>query len=583
MQKSPGGALVDAGPAIDLESMLADGASALVRDGDLRAGRHWFDVAYREAERTGNAEAMARAALGAGGFRLGEYRWPALAVVQERLRQAVSRVDPQSVLGLRLKMRLAGESAYGSGRPATILAVLDEVRRYGDSVARAEALAIAHHCLLGPDHGELRRELATELVSESFDTGHRKDLLLGLLWQTVDMLLDADPHAGRRLRELRESLTKEDHRAIGFVVNAIEVMLAIRGGGLDEAERLADACARRGAAVGDHDAAGWHLTQLFAIRWYQGRLAELLPVLDDLDDPTTPGGLDNAGVGGLALAAALTGDRARAAATLNRLRGNDLADLPRSSNWLVTMSAVVEAAHLLDDAGTAARVYELLSPYAHLPAMASLAITCYGSIHHALGVAALTTGDLDQAAAHFCAAIQQNLALAHWPAVVSSRRRLAEALTRRARPEDHAEAARELTTAAAEAAALGLPEPVLPVPARRKPALLTCTRDNDHWRLTLGARSAVVEHRIGMLHLAVLLANPAQEIDAAGLVAGLSAFGVAQRRGAHIFSDDRERARIAVGKAIRRALHHIAKADAEIGEHLRHTIHTGTRCAYWPV
>lgn len=48
------------------------------------------------------------------------------------------------------------------------------------------------------------------------------------------------------------------------------------------------------------------------------------------------------------------------------------------------------------------------------------------------------------------------------------------------------------------------------------------------------------------------------------------------------FVDGRERARLAVGKSIRRALQHIAEADALIGDHLRRTVRTGARCSYWP-
>ena len=48
------------------------------------------------------------------------------------------------------------------------------------------------------------------------------------------------------------------------------------------------------------------------------------------------------------------------------------------------------------------------------------------------------------------------------------------------------------------------------------------------------------------------------------------------------FSDEGERARVAVGKAIRRALARISEADADIGDHLRQRVHTGNRCSYWP-
>ena len=48
------------------------------------------------------------------------------------------------------------------------------------------------------------------------------------------------------------------------------------------------------------------------------------------------------------------------------------------------------------------------------------------------------------------------------------------------------------------------------------------------------------------------------------------------------FPDQGERARVAVGKAIRRALARIAEADPALGDHLRQTVHTGVRCSYWP-
>lgn len=144
-----------------------------------------------------------------------------------------------------------------------------------------------------------------------------------------------------------------------------------------------------------------------------------------------------------------------------------------------------------------------------------------------------------------------------------------------------------------------------------------------------------------MVHLAVLIANPRQDIAAADLVAGLSGLGTAtvesgaaqpvldreaisvcrnrlKQLDAEIgraaadsnetasaraerewliaelatasglggrtrsFPDGAERARVAVGKAIRRALARISDADAVIGEHLRKSVHTGVRCSYWP-
>nr|BFE80337.1 hypothetical protein GCM10020093_029380 [Planobispora longispora] len=48
------------------------------------------------------------------------------------------------------------------------------------------------------------------------------------------------------------------------------------------------------------------------------------------------------------------------------------------------------------------------------------------------------------------------------------------------------------------------------------------------------------------------------------------------------FSDSEERARIAVGKAVRRALARVTASSPVIGEELRATVHTGLRCSYHP-
>ncbi len=177
-----------------------------------------------------------------------------------------------------------------------------------------------------------------------------------------------------------------------------------------------------------------------------------------------------------------------------------------------------------------------------------------------------------------------------------------------------------------------------------KPAVVVCTRYGRRWRVECGHRSVLIEHSVGLLHLAVLIANPGQEIPAIELVAGVAAAGHAaegkgvsaqpvldnvaiheyRRRlswlrteiedlesrndferaararaerdwlvmeltgasaiGGRIrrFPDNKERARIAVGKAIRRALNRIEEADTFIGQHLRNRIHTGVRCSFWP-
>jgi hypothetical protein len=431
-------------------------------------------------------------------------------------------------------------------------------------------------------------------------------------------------------------------------------MLAIRAGRLNDAELLSGRCAESGGAAGDIDYEWWPAAQLVTVRWYQGRLTELLPMLRERVHSPALSAVDNSAVAALAVAAALDGDRRTAASCVATLRGSALARLPRSSSWLVTMNGIVEAACLLDDADLAAEAYDLLRPYAELPMVGGLGITCFGATEQALGVASLTTGRLDQAVEHLEVGVRRNLALAHWPALLSARQRLAQAYRLRGHPGD-AEAAqredaaqRELAAAARELPALGLPGPGLSgsgVSGRPAPDAThaRCARAGRSWRLSLGNRTVLVADSVGMVHLAVLIANPRQDITAADLVAGLAVIGSAtadggsaqpvldqeaisgyrrrlrqldgeiekleatadQDRAAQAradrdwlvgqlasaaglggrirsFAADGERARVAAGKAIRRAITRVAEADVVIGEHLRQTVHTGTRCSYWP-
>ncbi|MGW6932063.1 hypothetical protein ACWGE0_18560 [Lentzea sp. NPDC054927] len=605
------------------ESLLEAGTRALARNGDLRTSRERFAEAYEAAQRTGDVHTLVAAALGAGGVWVHEHRTAAEAeLVRSRIKHALTLVEPNSDIALRLRLRLTAESDYQANTNADVLKLLDEARQVVDPIVRVEALSLAHHCVLGPDHVALRKELAAEMIGEALRSRHSGrggDLMMALLWQVVDHFLDGDPHAVRRLTDLRERLDREDHLAVRFVVSAIEVMLAIRDGRFADAEQLAGASAQLGAEAGDVDATAWYGAQLCAIRWYQGRTAELFPLLDHLVHSPTLSTVDNSFFSALAVAAALSGDRRKAQGALAMLCRHGLDTLPRSSTWLVTMSGVADAAHLLGDADVAREVHTILLPFARLPLMASLAVTCFGSARHPLGLAALTFGDVGLAVKHLRAAVRDNLALGHWPAVLSSRRKYAEALERAGETD---EARRQLATCAQEAAALGLSAPEEDLRVRR---------EGGKWLVRLGNRSVLVDGGIGMAHIAVLAANPGREIDAAELVAGTNAItgdSTAQdqldpqalrqyrtrlaalrdltrdlsdaERAEHdwlageiaaatglggrgrTFTDSGERARIAVGKAIRRAVSTLESADPVIGSHVRERVRTGRRCSYAP-
>jgi hypothetical protein len=358
-----------------------------------------------------------------------------------------------------LRARLVAEADFAAGESAGILAVVEEARTSTDAVARADVLTAAVQCLLGPDDGPLRQALATELIGLSVLTGREVDVLIGALMTTATMFLEADVRAERGLAELRALVSASGHRGLALAVSAIDVTLAVRAGRLADAERMAHECAREGRRTGHPDAAAWLALQLIMIRWFQGRMPEVIPHLEDLVNSPMLTTVDYSFLAALALARALAGDRRGAVSALARLRQHGLAKLPRTCNWITVIPGAATAARLLGDVDTSAEAYELLLPYAHRPTMAGLGQACWGSLHSTLGTTCLTTGDIDKAVEHFRQGIRDNEILQHWPAVALSRRLYAHALSLRGRPQDAEASQRAFAEAIEDARLIGIPVP----------------------------------------------------------------------------------------------------------------------------
>jgi hypothetical protein len=620
-----------------------EGAGQLLLEaGRLREARSQFWREADEAERRGDREALARAALGLGGVWVHEHR-----SLVERTRvlevqaRALAGLDPGSDLVPRLRTRLSAEEAYLTQVPDAVLDELVQARRRGDAVAYAEALSLAHHLLLGPDHSSRRLAVADELIRVSAATQRPRDMSHGLVWRTVDLFLAGDRHAPRSLAELREWLELHPCACFSYVVDALDVMLAIRAGKLKDAEQKAEACYTLGLDVGDADAIGWYGAHLVAIYWFQGRADEVLPIVADMTHSTTLATPNEAFFAALAVLAVAAGEVDHARAALASLTLNGLASIPRSSNWLATMLGVCEAAHLLGDVTAAGEAYRLLHPHAGLPVMVSLAISCLGSAHRPLGLAAATTGDLDEAVAQLEAALVADLSVGHGPAHVMDSMALADLLDRRREGGDTTRAAAVRTAAIAEARryemdarAHGWAEAV---DASRSPPAVSCERVGPDWHVRVDVRTAVVPHSVGITYLAALVARGGEQIPSLELASGhaLTLRGVApepvlderakaeyRRRIEELqndidvaevdadleraararieldrylgeltratglfgrtrtFDDDAERARVSVTKALNRALSQLERADASVAGEIRSRLVTGVRCTF---
>lgn len=476
---------------------LALGTTALEVHGNLGQAREHFIRAALAAVESKNDDLLGRAVLGWNGLWVHENRGVVDALrVQAWRERAMHRLSASSQTAKRLAVRDAAEADYNEGSVARVEAILADAQRSADHLLLAEALNLGHHCMLGPEHAERRLRLADQLVALGATDGRSIDLLMGVVWRTVDLVLLGDPHADRAVSELERLASDPDHLATLYLVSAFKVMQLIRSGRLDDAEQAAAACFERGEEVGDADALGWYGAQLCALRWYQGRSAELVPFISELVSSQTLASTNEAYLAALAVATADAGGTDEAAIALRRLRGPGFASLRSSSTWLVSLLGAALAAYAVRDQDVALEVRDLLTPFANLPVMASLGVACFGSAHYPLALAALTLDDDDDARLHLEAAIRHNQALGNLPATRMAQR-LLESYAGRG-------------TAGSSSAAI------------------RCEYIDQQWRISMGEREVLVADWLGMRYLAVLLDSPGTQVSAAELAGQSAEVGGAQ-------------------------------------------------------
>jgi hypothetical protein len=621
--------------------LLVEWAQAVLSCGRLGDARDLFDRAVTAADRDGDPVLLAAAALGLGGVWVSEQRTNA---ERERVRSVQRRAlaglaDDEVQLRARLRLRIAAEEAYPGHDVTGVLEALAAARQVGTAATLAEGLSLTHHALLTPEHARARLQLADELVTVASAAGAGLLGLVGLCWRTVDLFILGDPAAERALAELRHRADALACRGVLYIANAMDVMLLIRAGQFEEAEAAAGACYALGVDAGDADALGYLGGQLMAIRWAQGREADLLDMVEEIAGSPTLAADDIAYPAAVAFLAARAGAPDRARLALDRLRGAGLSALPRSSTWLTGIVALIEAAALLGDADLAGEAYDLLAPYADQMIMPSLAVACFGSAERSLGVAARAGGRVDAAVEHLERGVAVNQRIGNRPAAAIAAAELAMALHERCAPGDRTRAASLIQVALDEGRRLAMSARVeaWEVTAARiadQPAAVL-RREGTHWRVSGAGSQVLVADLVGMGYLAQLVGRPGVEMTAADL-AGVEihltpqpiidpAARAAYRQRARDLYDDlteaeanadlaraerlrielealadelsataaiggrarafagpAERARTAVRKALVRAIDEIAAADPALGEHLRRAVTTGATCCYDP-
>ncbi len=391
-------------------ALVVEWAEAVLACGHLAEARPLFHRAAHLAETEGDSAILARAALGLGGVWVREHRMSEEAERVGALQRRALAALPHDahILRARLTVRIAAENAYRGGPVTEVIEGVEAARRTGDARTLAEALSLCHHVLFIPSHMKPRLAVANELVSVASVAGDGMLALIGLCWRAADLFLLGDPSAQSALAELRLRADALRCSSILFIVQAMDVMLAIRAGKFEQAEQAAAACYALGTEVGDADALSYYGAHMAAIRVFQGRETEIADVAASIATSPMLTERDRAFSSAAALFALRGGQPHQARAVLDGLTREGLDSIIPSSSWLLTMQAIIELAAALNDTHNAQAAYNALLPYAELPIMASLAVVCFGSVYRPLAIAALTCGKIDLAIEHFVAAVAAN-------------------------------------------------------------------------------------------------------------------------------------------------------------------------------
>ncbi len=372
------------------------------------AARHTFRTAANSAARRGNADQLARAALGHGA----RYHESGYAGTRgsELLDEALAALGGgDSARRVLLLSRLAGNVAFAAEqreRASELSAeALAMARRLGDENVLLAALMSRHATLLDVRHLDERLKLSEEFME--LRIGHRELLAERHHWRLYDLLESADVEAARaeqpRLEALAKQMRQPQWHSIAMGWRGIWAELA---GDIPEAERCAEEGLQCGQRAHMKDALSTWAAKLLMLRRRQGRLGELAPVVQRLVR-----GADERKTGwqsayGLILAETGQGDAAHA------IYREEFAAHPDALApfWLTNIAVLSELCARLHDAEGARALYAVLAPYAHRNVVVSYA-SCWGPVERYLALLAATYGDQELRRRHARGALTRTRAM----------------------------------------------------------------------------------------------------------------------------------------------------------------------------
>jgi predicted ATPase/DNA-binding SARP family transcriptional activator len=394
--------------ALELDGMRTNGDPAdrcelLLRIGEMRmrAGHPEFSAALAgaaELARGRSSTQLARAAIGYAGL------YYEAGVVDEQLvellREALVGLDAEEQeLRARVLARLAEILHFAGAETASRDHAAEAVRiaeELGDPYVMGDALNGRHISLLHVAHIDERLSASEQLMELAQTMRHRERMLQALHARTFDLFQAGDVAEARTYVSELESLAADvrqplyAHFAVGWSAS-----LAQMEGRFEEAEALATKSFEMRRRMETADAESVFAAQLFMIRLGQGRLGELVPLIERFVQEYPALAAWRAGVPLAYLAA----DRRDEAVGTLREMASRLEAIPRDFFWLTAVAVLGEASGKLAHRESADLLYEALAPYSERWVQVGYAGSL-GPVARILGLLAAARGERDAAVNH---------------------------------------------------------------------------------------------------------------------------------------------------------------------------------------
>jgi len=325
----------------------------------------------------------------------------------------------------RLRARLAQELGWaGRHRESRPLIADALVRVRGADVDPAQAFEVFHDAYWAtwsPDNIDERIRLGSEMHASAERAGDPVLAALAGAYHGAALLESGDRVAAEAAFSVGADIDDEEH-GVTLLRSGRLACVALMEGRFREAEQLAATARENGLERGSRNVDNIHAAQMAWLRFDQGRLRELEPVVDRvLGSPRAESRA------GRALILANAGRESEARSELQDLVAA-LPRIPRDPFWIATHATLIEVAAALRAEAEAKPLYEALRPYSDRSVLFGIRTVCRGSVEFFLGLAARSSGFKDLAVGHFERAVAANARLRAAPLVARSLTELAETL-----------------------------------------------------------------------------------------------------------------------------------------------------------